>query len=118
VNAAEARSDVSICCSLVCSTQRAIAAVVDVQEYVSEACSDVSCRRWMVNENLQRCLTIEPPEPALKLETLSEIAQVSIIGVCTALWVVGLSGIVTCSAASPLSRQSLHSSWKTLRLHR
>jgi hypothetical protein len=46
------------------------------QEYVSEACSDVSCRRWMVNENLQRCLTIEPPEPALKLETLSEIAQV------------------------------------------
>ncbi|WIA16836.1 hypothetical protein OEZ85_013772 [Tetradesmus obliquus] len=45
------------------------------KEYVSEACSDVSCRRWMVNDNLQRCLTIEPPEPALKLETLSEIAQ-------------------------------------------
>jgi hypothetical protein len=32
----------------------------------------------MVNENLQRCLTIEPPEPALKLETLSEIAQVRV----------------------------------------
>lgn len=49
-----------------------------LQEYVTEACSDVSCRRWMVNENLQRCLTIEPPEPALKLETLSEIAQVGV----------------------------------------
>ncbi|KAF6264735.1 regulator of Vps4 activity in the MVB pathway-domain-containing protein [Scenedesmus sp. NREL 46B-D3] len=45
------------------------------KEYVSEACSDVSCRRWMVNENLQHCLTVEPPEPAVKLETLSEIAQ-------------------------------------------
>jgi hypothetical protein len=36
----------------------------------------------MVNENLQRCLTIEPPEPALKLETLSEIAQVSVLLLC------------------------------------
>lgn len=51
-----------------------------MQEYVGEACSDVSCNRWMVNENLRHCLTIEPPEPALKLETLSEIAQVGIDG--------------------------------------
>ncbi|KAF8065722.1 hypothetical protein HT031_002782 [Scenedesmus sp. PABB004] len=45
------------------------------KEYVGEACSDVACGRWMVNENLRACLTVEPPEPALKLEALSEIAQ-------------------------------------------
>lgn len=32
--------------------------------------------RTRVCVGVQRCLTIEPPEPALKLETLSEIAQV------------------------------------------
>lgn len=45
------------------------------KEYVTEASSDVTCSRWMVNDNLRRCLTVEPPDPALKLETLSEIAQ-------------------------------------------
>lgn len=47
-----------------------------LQEYVLEASSDATCARWCVNEGLVRCLTIEPPEPAVKLETLSEIAQV------------------------------------------
>jgi hypothetical protein len=71
-----------LCLTTYMCTVAAMPAAAAAQEYISEACSDVSCRRWMVNENLQRCLTIEPPEPALKLETLSEIAQV---GLCAVL---------------------------------
>jgi hypothetical protein len=117
---------------------------------------------------LQRCLTIEPPELALKLETPSEIAQVSICAVRRInAWLlqlllpvqlvlpgghwasrsgisvfnqqptehgvvletlsgfaqVNVNGVLhclvswcgwafTCSAASPFTRQSPHSSWK------
>lgn len=45
------------------------------KEYVTEASSDVHCAKWCVNENLRRCLTIEPPLPEEKLQTLSDIAQ-------------------------------------------
>ena len=45
------------------------------KEYVTEASNDVTCSRWNVNDNLRRCLTVEPPEPTLKLQTLSDIAQ-------------------------------------------
>lgn len=41
-----------------------------------EAASDSHCQRWVVNENLRRCLTIEAPLPEDKLQMLSEIAQV------------------------------------------
>ncbi len=46
------------------------------KEYVMEASSDSHCKRWVVNENLRRCLTIEAPMPEDKLQMLSEIAQV------------------------------------------
>jgi hypothetical protein len=46
------------------------------KEYVMEASSDSHCQRWVVNENLRRCLTIEAPMPEDKLQMLSEIAQV------------------------------------------
>lgn len=45
------------------------------KEYVAEASHDVHCKRWQVNENLRRCLTIEPPQGEDKLSMLSEIAQ-------------------------------------------
>lgn len=45
------------------------------KEYVQEASSDATYFRWNVNEKLRGCLTMEPPEPARKLEVLSEIAQ-------------------------------------------
>lgn len=45
------------------------------KEYVAEASNDVHCTKWQVNENLRRCLTVEPPLPEEKLSMLSEIAQ-------------------------------------------
>ncbi|GBF91674.1 hypothetical protein Rsub_03978 [Raphidocelis subcapitata] len=45
------------------------------KEYVEQASSDVNCHRWNVNESLRRYVAIEPPEPAVKLQTLSDIAQ-------------------------------------------
>ncbi|CAL5229714.1 g13088 [Coccomyxa viridis] len=45
------------------------------KEYIAEASSDLTCRKWRVNENLIRCLSIEAPPPEQKLETLSDIAQ-------------------------------------------
>eukprot|EP00775_Hariotina_reticulata_P012906 gene12906-13032_t len=57
------------------------------REYVAEACSDAGCARWSVNDSLRRCLTVEPPEAAVKLETLSEIAQTLECGVTLVLHV-------------------------------
>lgn len=54
---------------------RALFATKYSKEYVNEASSDVNYAKWSVNENLRRCLTIEPPQPEEKLQTLSEIAQ-------------------------------------------
>ncbi|CAK0784450.1 hypothetical protein CVIRNUC_007654 [Coccomyxa viridis] len=45
------------------------------KEYLAEASSDLTCRKWRVNENLIRCLSIEAPPPEEKLATLSDIAQ-------------------------------------------
>ncbi|KAK9811537.1 hypothetical protein WJX72_005542 [[Myrmecia] bisecta] len=45
------------------------------KEFVNEASSDVMCRKWQVNENLIRCLSIDAPAPEDKLAQLSEIAQ-------------------------------------------
>jgi len=45
------------------------------REYVEKASSDLSCRQYMVNENLIRCLAIGAPDQETKLQLLSEIAQ-------------------------------------------
>jgi hypothetical protein len=58
-----------------------LGAHVCAQEYVACALSDRECHRFSVNERLIRCLTVEPPPPDLKLQTLSEIAQVC-VSVC------------------------------------
>lgn len=59
-----------------------------MQEYVACALSDRECHRFSVNERLIRCLTVEPPPPDLKLQTLSEIAQVC---VCVDCWCGGVA---------------------------
>lgn len=64
-----------------------------VQEYVACALSDRECHRFSVNERLIRCLTVEPPPPDLKLQTLSEIAQV-----CVGVWSAGVGGCVALCA--------------------
>lgn len=55
---------------------RCFCPLLSSQEYVACALSDRECHRFSVNERLIRCLTVEPPPPDLKLQTLSEIAQV------------------------------------------
>ncbi|BDA44735.1 probable IST1 homolog at N-terminal half [Coccomyxa sp. Obi] len=45
------------------------------KEFAAESSSDLTCRKWHVNENLIRCLSIEAPAPEDKLATLSDIAQ-------------------------------------------
>ncbi|KAK9830637.1 hypothetical protein WJX81_008095 [Elliptochloris bilobata] len=45
------------------------------KEFITEASSDISCLKWNVNENMIRCLTVQPPSPEDKLATLSDIAQ-------------------------------------------
>lgn len=45
------------------------------KEYVTEATSDLMCRKWHVNEDLIRCLAVDAPSPEEKLTWLSDIAQ-------------------------------------------
>ncbi|KAL3159859.1 hypothetical protein ABBQ38_010260 [Trebouxia sp. C0009 RCD-2024] len=45
------------------------------KEYVTEATSDLMCRKWHVNEDLIRCLAVDAPSPEEKLSWLSDIAQ-------------------------------------------
>lgn len=45
------------------------------KEFIQEAGSDETCRKWHCNDNLVRCLSIEAPAPEEKLQTLSDIAQ-------------------------------------------
>eukprot|EP00884_Botryococcus_braunii_P004931 jgi/Botrbrau1/14439/Bobra.0014s0085.1 len=45
------------------------------REFVQESASDVTCRKWHVNENLIKCLAVDPPPPEEKLAMLSEVAQ-------------------------------------------
>mmetsp|Transcript_6291 Transcript_6291/g.13847 ORF Transcript_6291/g.13847 Transcript_6291/m.13847 type:complete len:425 (-) Transcript_6291:697-1971(-) len=45
------------------------------KEYVAEATNDATSSKWQVNQNLIRCLLVEPPQPEDKLAALSEIAQ-------------------------------------------
>jgi predicted DCC family thiol-disulfide oxidoreductase YuxK len=45
------------------------------KEYAAEAASDHLCRKWHVNDNLIRWLSIEAPTPEDKIACLTEIAQ-------------------------------------------
>lgn len=63
------------------------------KEYVEQACADATCDRcgqlqqpltaacgfwnfrWNVNEQLRRCLTVEPPEPAVKCSCIPVVLK-------------------------------------------
>ncbi|GAB4821969.1 hypothetical protein N2152v2_009015 [Parachlorella kessleri] len=44
------------------------------KEFAGEASSELTCRKWHVNENLVSCLVIEAPPPQEKIKLLAEIA--------------------------------------------
>lgn len=45
------------------------------KEFATEASSELTCRKWHVNEDLVSCLAIEAPLPQQKLKLLAEIAS-------------------------------------------